>query len=65
MIGKVLESIEGIGVYAVVALVLFVAAFTLMLIKVLRMKRDDVEALGRLPLEPADAAGTEGDRSHG
>ena len=65
MIREVMESIEGIGVYPVIALVLFMAAFVLLAWRVARMKREDVETLGRLPLDAADGAGVEGDRNHG
>ena len=65
MIREVIQSMEGMGVYAAVGLVLLMAAFILMLVRVLRMKRDDVEMLGRLPLEASDGAGAEGDQTNG
>ena len=51
MIQEVLESIQGAGKYAAVALVLFMGAFVVILYRVIRMKKRDIEILRRLPFD--------------
>lgn len=61
MIRNVLVEIGGIGIMGIVSLVLFFAVFTTMLIRVARMKKDQVEDARRLPLDDGiAAAGSEG-----
>ena len=51
MIKSILTSIEGIGVYPVLALVLFVILFLAVLIRVARMDSGLVRQLEQLPFD--------------
>jgi len=51
MYQEVLRGVEGIGIFPVVSLVLFVLVFTLAVGHALRMDRDGVRRLSALPLE--------------
>ena len=44
-------SHAGLSGYAIVALVLFLAAFTAIVIRVVRARRPDLDRLARMPLE--------------
>jgi hypothetical protein len=48
---EILRSIAGIHVFPVMSLVLFVAVFTVMLIRVVRMDVRSVERMATLPLD--------------
>ena len=55
---EVLQGIEGIGIFPVISLVIFVAFFCGLLIWVARTKRSDFDETAALPLdEPAGPAG--------
>lgn len=41
----------GLSGYAIVALVLFLAAFTAIVVRVVRARRPDLDRLARMPLE--------------
>jgi hypothetical protein len=62
MIRNVLTRLKNIEPYPVAALVLFLLAFAVVLYRVMRMKRDQAAALGRLPLE--DSKEEEGEHRH-
>ena len=51
MIRQVLENIGGIGLYAIIALILFFGFFTLMLVWVMRMRKADIDTMKSLPLD--------------
>ena len=51
MLKEALSSIEGVGVYPIVSLLLFVVSFGIVLVLALRMNRGEVEYISRLPLE--------------
>ncbi len=51
MIRNVLESIGGVGLYAVVSLLIFFGFFTLMLVWVLRMRKSHLDHMRSLPLD--------------
>ncbi len=51
MFKEVLRSIEGVGLYPVISLVIFVLFFTTVFLWVLRMKRCDAEKLAAMPLD--------------
>ncbi|MBU2652722.1 MAG: CcoQ/FixQ family Cbb3-type cytochrome c oxidase assembly chaperone [Bacteroidetes bacterium] len=60
MFTEVLQSIGGVHVYPVLSLILFVVAFSLVVVWALSMNRSDVQRWSRLPLdsggdEPSDA----------
>jgi hypothetical protein len=56
MIKTVLQSISGVEVYSIISLVAFIAAFTLVLIKVISLKKKDVMRYSLLPLEDSPPA---------
>jgi cbb3-type cytochrome oxidase subunit 3 len=51
MIRNVLESIQGVGIYPVVSLILFTTFFAGMLIAVFRLKKSTIQYASRLPLD--------------
>jgi cytochrome c oxidase cbb3-type subunit III len=58
MYKEILRGIAGIGVFPVISLLLFVAVFTIMLVRVLAMDRAGVQYLAGLPLDDGrDEAG--------
>ena len=62
MYSDILRSIIGIEIFPVVSLVIFVAFFTGVLVRVARMDRRHVERLSRLPLAGDGAAPEEAPR---
>lgn len=64
MIKEVLESIDGVAIYPVVALVLFLMAFLGVVWWTWRLNSQDIERMRRLPLDASDAT-SEGERSDG
>ena len=64
MIKSILTSIEGIGLYPVLALVLFIVLFLAVLIRVARMDSALVRQLEQLPFDtPALSDGKEEDHN--
>jgi len=57
MYKETLRAIDGIGLFPVVSLLLFVTVFTLAIVRVLRMDRGVV---ARLASQPLDGDGTTG-----
>jgi len=51
MYKETLRAIDGIGLFPVVSLLLFVTVFTVALVRVLRMDRGHVARLASLPLD--------------
>jgi len=51
MIKNVLEHIGGIGVYGIVSICLFFAAFLIMTFLAMRIKKSQADRLGALPLD--------------
>lgn len=51
MYKDVLRSIEGISVFPVISLVIFVAIFAGMLVWVFRLREEYINEMGNLPLE--------------
>ena len=51
MYKETLRAIEGIGLFPVVSLLLFVTVFTVAVVRVLRMDRGDLARLASLPLD--------------
>jgi hypothetical protein len=51
MYKEILQSIAGVEVFPVISLVLFVAVFTIVLIRVLRADRAELQRQAALPLE--------------
>lgn len=54
MYTEILRDIEGVGVFPAFSLVLFVAIFTVMLLRVVRMDRTRASRLSHLPLDPPE-----------
>jgi hypothetical protein len=50
MFSNILEAIEGIGIYQLVSLFIFVPFFVCVLIYVVRMKKEDADKMSQLPL---------------
>lgn len=66
MYKDVLRSIEGIGLYPGITLVVFFLFFTTVFLWVLRMRRDEAEYLASLPLDDEDLHPAEsGESRHG
>ncbi len=63
----VLRAIEGIEIFPIVSLLLFLVVFTLMLVRAARLDRAHLARCARLPLEdgPDAAAPAAGDHIHG
>jgi hypothetical protein len=57
MFNDILLGIAGIEVYPVVSLILFVAVFGVVVLRVARMDRTNVQRMAALPLDLPDAAG--------
>jgi hypothetical protein len=57
MFNDILRGIVGIEVYPVVSLILFVAVFGIVVLRVARMDRAGVQRMAALPLERRDEAG--------
>jgi cbb3-type cytochrome oxidase subunit 3 len=51
MYKNVLESIQGITVYPLISLAIFFTFFVLLIVWVVRIKKSDIEAYSKLPLE--------------
>ena len=51
MLKDVLQSIEGIGIYPFVGLIMFVCAFLVAIVLTGRMRKGEVDYAGRLPLD--------------
>ena len=64
MIRDVCNSLGGIGIYGIVSTLLFVAVFAAMLLRVALMRRADIEAAERLPLEGDDELPARGGLQH-
>ena len=65
MYRTILESISGIEIWPVIALVIFFVFFVGMLIWVFRLKKEDVSAMANIPLEENEKKLNNGDLSHG
>lgn len=46
-----LTSIDGVAIYPIISLLIFVMFFTIMITYVIRMKKDTIEELSAIPLE--------------
>ena len=67
MYKDVLRSIEGIDLYPVISLVIFVLFFTSVFLWVLRMRKAEARALAELPLNDGtlSSSPSTGDHAHG
>jgi hypothetical protein len=54
MIQEVLKSIEGVTIFPLIGLFLFVGGFIVIMVTTWRMKPGDVEYISRLPLDDSD-----------
>ena len=52
MYREVLQSIKGVDVFAVIALIIFILFFVLVAVRLLRMDKDHLKKMAQLPLEP-------------
>ena len=60
----VLQAIEGVAIYPVVALLLFLIVFVALVIWVARLRREYVEEMGNLPLEHDSVTSGEREGAH-
>jgi cbb3-type cytochrome oxidase subunit 3 len=51
MLSQYLSNIEGIGIYPMIALLIFFPFFVTITVHIWRMKKSDVEAISRIPLD--------------
>jgi hypothetical protein len=51
MYQEVLRSVEGVGIFPAISLVVFVAVFGLVVLRAARMDRSGVQRLAALPLD--------------
>lgn len=51
MYRDVLQSIKGVDVYAIISLIIFILFFLVVVIKLLRMNKDQIKYMAELPLE--------------
>jgi len=51
MFKNIFGSIDGIGIYPVFGLIIFFVAFMFVLIRIFRMKKDEIHHLENLPFE--------------
>lgn len=58
MYKEVLQAMEGVGIWPTVSLLLFMAAFALMLYRVIRMDKEEIRHAEQLPLEGNSPAST-------
>jgi cbb3-type cytochrome oxidase subunit 3 len=66
MYKDVLQSIEGIGIYAVISLIIFVLFFTTVFLWVFRIRKPHAEHMGSMPLHDGAEPTTEsGEPRHG
>jgi cytochrome c oxidase cbb3-type subunit 4 len=46
-----LTTIDGVNIYPILSLLIFVSVFTVVIIRVMRMKKTEVAELGNLPFD--------------
>jgi cytochrome c oxidase cbb3-type subunit 4 len=51
MIRNVLETIQGIEIYPLISFVIFFSFFVILLVSVIRMKKEVIDEVSRLPLD--------------
>ncbi len=61
MIKNVLESIGGIGLYGLTSMLLFFLVFVGTIVWVIRLKRNYIQRMKKLPLEPDETPPQNGD----
>jgi hypothetical protein len=59
MFKDVLRAIEGVAIYPVIALVLFMVVFVALVIWTARLRREYVDEMGNLPLDRDGGSGDE------
>ncbi len=57
MIKSVLQSISGVEIYSIVSLILFITAFVLVMIWVIRLEKQDIRRYSLLPLDDSLSGG--------
>lgn len=51
MIRNVLETIQGIEIYPLISFVIFFSFFVILIVSVIRMKKEYIDEISRLPLD--------------
>jgi hypothetical protein len=65
MYTEILQSIDGIGLFPVISLVLFVAFFSGLLLWIVRTKRSEFDGVAALPLDEPGGTTDRGVAGHG
>ena len=64
IVSQYADQLSLIGIYPVIALILFMAVFAAVLVQVSMMERADVSELSKLPLDTTDDPGTLNEQTH-
>jgi cytochrome c oxidase cbb3-type subunit IV len=51
MVRNVLETIQGIEIYPLISFVIFFSFFVILIVSVIRMKKEYIDEISRLPLD--------------
>jgi hypothetical protein len=65
MLKEILQSIEGVTIYPIIALILFGISFVLAVVAVWRMSPGEVDYCSRLPLSDSAPTGSKSRRDEG
>ena len=57
MIKSVLQSISGVEIYSIISMILFITAFVLVLVWVIRLEKQEIRRYSLLPLEDSLSGG--------
>lgn len=52
MYKDVLQSIKGVDLYAIISLILFIVLFIVVVVRLIKMDKNYIKKMERLPLEP-------------
>lgn len=63
MFKQIFDNIQGVEIWAIIGLFLFILAFVLILVYVILMKKSEVKYMANLPLE--NDSPQNGDNNHG
>jgi cytochrome c oxidase cbb3-type subunit 4 len=60
MYTDILRGIDGIGIFPLISLLLFVTVFAVMIVRVARIDRRELERRARMPLDTHDSGSADG-----
>jgi hypothetical protein len=64
IVSQYADQLSHIGIYPVIALILFMAVFAAVLVQVRLMDREDLSELSKLPLDATDEPGIPDEQTH-